>query len=115
MKFLSGIDTPTATLAATTPANSATRWANIRDELRDDAKNALLFSQAKMSIYYDQRHKPITFDVGDMVYVRLAESMQPGYHLPQEVCRKLSQQRIGPFKILERVGTLAYKLDLPPT
>ena len=28
---------------------------------------------------------------------------------------KLSPQFVGPFKILERVGTLAYKVVLPPS
>lgn len=30
------------------------------------------------------------------------------------VTKKLTQQHIGPFRIVEKVGRLAYKLDVPP-
>ena len=29
--------------------------------------------------------------------------------------KKLSEKRIGPFKVLKKIGTTSYKLDLPPT
>jgi hypothetical protein len=115
MQFLTGANAPSALQAATSIPTAATDWSTARDEIRDDAKNALLFAQTKMSIYYDNKHKPMTFDVGDMVYVRLAGSMEPGYHLPHEICHKLSQQRVGPFKVLNRIGELAYELELPST
>lgn len=115
MQFLTGLNAPAAIEAATIPRNSATEWASIRDELRDEARDAIKFAQAKMSIYYDKKHKPISFQVGDMVYVRLAGSMEPRYHLPIDISRKLSQQRVGPFKVLERVGNLAYRILLPTT
>ena len=37
-----------------------------------------------------------------------------GYHIPFITSRKLSTQRIGPFKVLEKVDKLAYRLKLPP-
>ena len=39
--------------------------------------------------------------------------LHKGYHLLGLENAKLSNQRVGPFIILERIGELAYKLDLP--
>jgi hypothetical protein len=116
MEFLTGIVAPSAVDAATAPPGLAKTWSATRDRLRAEARDALLFAQTKMSIYYDKRHAPISFKVGDLAYVRVSAPMQPGYHLSNETStHKLSQQRIGPFKIIDKVGRLAYKLEIPST
>ena len=57
------------------------------------------------------RRRPLEFDVGDNIFLKV---------MPKRgVVRfgklgKLSPRFIGPFKILERVGTVAYRLALPP-
>jgi hypothetical protein len=54
----------------------------------------------------------LEFEVGDHVYLRV---------LPMkgvkrfEVKGKLAPHYIGPFPILEKCGTVVYKLDLPPS
>ena len=62
-----------------------------------------------MKRYYDQGRKPIFFSVGDKVYLRLHR----GYSIPSATNRKLGLQRAGPFKIIERIGRLAYRLQIP--
>ena len=58
------------------------------------------------------RRRPLEFEVGDHVFLKL---------IPKRgVVRfgkrgKLSPRFIGPFEILERVGTVAYRLALPPS
>ena len=57
------------------------------------------------------RHRPLEFEVGDHVFLKV---------MPRRgVVRfgksgKLSPRFIGPFETLERVGTFAYRLALPP-
>lgn len=73
-----------------------------------DAKDALDFASMKMKEYYDTHHQPIFFNVGDLVKLRLHR----GYEVPG-VSKKIGQQFVGPFKVLERIGRLAYRIQLP--
>jgi hypothetical protein len=52
----------------------------------------------------------MVFQEGDYVYLKVSPIR--GLHR-FEVKGKLSPQFIGPFKILERVGEVAYRLELP--
>lgn len=57
------------------------------------------------------------FQVGDQVYVRVvfpsASTRRTLAPLKSEKCDKLSPRFSGPFEILERIGKVAYRLQLP--
>ena len=74
-------------------------------------RQCLLTAQSRQKSYADVRRRPLELEVGDHVFLKVM--------LKREVVRfgkrgKLSPRFIGPFKILERVGTIVYRLALPP-
>ena len=88
------------------------------DLIRDTFKKVslvrqrLLMAQSRQKSYVDVRCRPLEFEVGDHVLLKVMPK--------REVVRfskrgKLSLRFIGPFMIFERVGTVAYRLDLPPS
>ena len=75
-------------------------------------RHRLLTAQSWQKSYDDVRRRPLEFEVGDHVFLKV---------IPKKgVVRfgkrgKLSPRFIGPFKIQERMGTVLYRLALPPS
>ena len=72
----------------------------------------LLTAQSRQKSYADVRRRPLEFEVGDHVFLKV---MPKRGVVKFGKCGKLSPRFIGPFEILERVGTVAYRLALPPS
>ena len=75
-------------------------------------RHRLLMAQSWQKSYADVRRLPLEFEVGDHVFLKV----MPKRGVVRFGKRgKLSPRFIGPFEILERVGTVAYRLALPPS
>ena len=75
-------------------------------------RQRLLTAQSRQKSYANVRRRPLEFEVSDHVSLKV---------IPKRgVVRfgkrgKLSPRFIGPFEILEMIGTIAYRLVLPPS
>lgn len=64
-------------------------------------------------MYADQKRRDVSYSIGDLVYVKLRPYCQTsltGHHY-----NKLAKQFYGPYRIVDKFGTAAYKLELPST
>ena len=73
-------------------------------------RERLKAAQDRQKSYADKRRRPIEFNVGDSVLLKV--SPWKGV-LRFRKRGKLSPRFIGPFKIIARVGKVAYRLELP--
>ncbi|KAK2457774.1 hypothetical protein QL285_005010 [Trifolium repens] len=71
----------------------------------------LKVAQDRQKSYADRRRRPLEFEEGDHVFLRVTPTTGVGRALK---AKKLTPKFIGPYQILERVGKVAYRIALPP-
>ena len=75
-------------------------------------RQRLLTAQSRQKSYADVRCRPLEFEVGDHIFLKV----MPKRGVVRFGRRgKLSLRFNGPFEILYRVGTVAYRLALSPS
>jgi hypothetical protein len=80
---------------------------DILRELKDHLQRA----QNQQKIQADKHRVERTFEVGDLVYLRLQPYRQDS--IKRSGAEKLQPRFFGPYRISRKVGAVAYELELP--
>ena len=75
-------------------------------------RQRLLTAQSRQKSYANVRRRPLEFEVGDHVFLKVMPKRRVVMFGKRG---NLLPRFIGPFEILERIGSVAYWLALPPS
>jgi hypothetical protein len=67
-------------------------------------------AQSRLTSYFDKRGKPLKFNIGDHVYLRVSSTKGVQRF---GVKGKLAPRYVGPYEIMEECGPIANKMRLP--
>ena len=91
------------------PVPAAEEMAKRLKSIHEDLTELIKVTQNPQARYYDARHKHVEYNVGDKVWL-MSSNIRT-----QCPSKKLDWKRLGPYPIVEKIGTQAYRLQLPPS
>ena len=92
-----------------TNVETVSRFLERTQEVWRDARVQMEKAVATQKAYYDRKHRDMQFAVGDSVLLSTQNLRLKG------IPHKLQRKFCGPYKILEKIGAQAYRLQLPDT
>jgi len=96
----------------TTQVDAVEEVLRIRQQILTLLQHNLQHAQQRMKRYSDLKRTERSFEVGQMVYLRLQPYKQSSVAARRNL--KLSPRFYGPFSIIRKIGAVAYELDFPP-
>jgi len=67
-------------------------------------------TQSRQKSYTDKRRRPLEFEAGDHVFLRVTPMAGIGRAIKS---RKLTPRFVEPYQILRRIGAAAYEIAMP--
>jgi len=89
------------------PVPAAEEMAKRLKTIHEDLTELIKVAQNQQAKYYDAKHKRVEFKSGDKVWLSSSNIRT------QRPSKKLDWKRLGPYPVVERIGTQAYRLQLP--
>jgi hypothetical protein len=80
-------------------------------DILTNLKDHLQRAQNQQKLYADKHRVECTFEVGDLVYLRIQPYMQAS--IKKNGIEKPKRFFYGPYKVKRKVGAVAYELKLP--
>ncbi|KAJ0836439.1 putative nucleotidyltransferase, Ribonuclease H [Helianthus annuus] len=96
----------------TTNVQQVDEFLQDRDTLLKKLRENLFVARNRMKVNADRNRRELEFKEGDFVFVKLQPYRQTSVATRLSV--KLSPRFFGPYKVLARVGSVAYRVELPP-
>jgi hypothetical protein len=100
-------------VSAAAPVPELSQWLEERELMHRLIQQHLLRAQDRMKRQADKFRSERQFAVGDFVYLKLQPYIQSS--VSRRAYQKLAFKFFGPYRVLERIGNVAYRLELPPS
>jgi hypothetical protein len=97
--------------SAACSVESIEEWMKQKTEMQALIQHHLARAQNRMKLQADKKRTERIFKVGDWVYIKLQPYIQTS--VAPRANQKLAYRFFGPYKVLEKIGSVAYKLQLP--
>ncbi|KAJ0744829.1 putative nucleotidyltransferase, Ribonuclease H [Helianthus annuus] len=97
--------------AGTSNVEAVDQYLRDRSSILKDLRHNLQQAQNSMQLQANKHRRHVSFELGDFLYVKLQPYRQ--ISMGRRLSQKLAPRVFGPYRVLKKVGPVAYQLDLP--